>query len=83
VYYNVKDGSPEIKSIFTDFNGQCHRNAVPRGLVRRDVWEPVLKEVSAKLAPPFAEFVAKVQNPFVTKTIDALGTTSSFHGGRV
>jgi hypothetical protein len=72
-----------MTDIFTDIHGQYHRNTVPKGLVRPDVWKPIMEETTANLAPPFAELVSKVNNPFVTKIVDALGTTPSFHNGRV
>jgi hypothetical protein len=72
-----------MKEIFTDSNGRYHRNAVPQGLVRGEVLNPILQAISTRMAPPFAELVAQVKNPFITKIIDSLGTAASFYNGRV
>ena len=37
-YFIVPDGSPEMASIFTNFNGKVHPNTVPQGLVNPKLW---------------------------------------------
>ncbi|KAI1261713.1 FAD binding domain protein [Xylariaceae sp. FL1019] len=80
-YYNLANHSPELKDAFTDIHGKSHRNTVPRGLVRPEVWDRVRKQ--AEVAGPFAEVLAKVRSPFVTKINDAISESSSFYDGQV
>lgn len=75
------DSSAEMNEVFTDIHGEYHRKTVPRGLVRPEVWGRVRDDI--KVARPFAEVLAKVQAPFVTKINDAISDSSSFYDGQV
>ncbi|KAI1270143.1 FAD binding domain protein [Xylariaceae sp. FL1019] len=66
---------------FTDVNGDYHRQTVPRGLVRPEVWERA--RIHIQVSKPFAELLAKDGNPFVTKINDAFSSHACFHGGKV
>ncbi|KAI0145415.1 FAD binding domain protein [Xylariaceae sp. FL1272] len=80
-YYNMNDSSAEMIEAFTDVHGQYHRKTVPRGLVKPEIWEIVRNKI--QVAAPFAEVLAKVQAPFVTKINDAISDSSSFCDGHV
>ncbi|KAI1418546.1 FAD binding domain protein [Hypoxylon sp. FL1857] len=82
-YYNMADGSPDMAEIFTDVDGNYHRNTVPRGLVQPSVWDRVRTSVRPQMATPFAELLEKTKSPFVTKINDALCTEPSFYDGHV
>ncbi|KAF2964495.1 hypothetical protein GQX73_g9058 [Xylaria multiplex] len=88
-YYNVAEGSPEMRNFFTDIHGKGHHNTVPRGLVQPAVWEGVLKSKLSQMVDPvevvdpFAELLEKTEIPFVTKINDALCTSPSFYNGHV
>ncbi|KAI0376973.1 FAD binding domain protein [Hypomontagnella monticulosa] len=83
LYYNVKEGSPELTDFLTDVDGRERQNTVPRGLVRPEVWERVRATVVAQMVPPFAELLSKTTEPFVTKVNDALCTTPTFYDNHV
>ncbi|KAI0002850.1 FAD binding domain protein [Xylariaceae sp. FL0662B] len=80
-YYNIADSSAEMNDVFTDIHGKYHQKTVPRGLLRPEVWDRVRSTV--QVADPFAEVLAKVQSPFVTKINDAISEASSFYDGQV
>lgn len=61
-------------------NGQLHYNTVPQGLVRPAVWERA-RTAAQSLAAPFAELLAKVDQPFVTKINDVLSPRAGFEFG--
>lgn len=82
-YYNVAEGSPELREFFTDIHGKQHHNTVPRGLVQPAVWERVLKSKLPQMVDPFAELLGKTEKPFITKINDALCTSPSFYNGHV
>lgn len=82
-YYNVAEGSPEMREFFTDIHGNHHHNTVPRGLVQPSVWERVLNSRLSQMVDPFAKLLAKTKKPFVTKISDALCTSPSFYNGHV
>lgn len=82
-YYNVAEGSSEMKEIFTDVTGQYHHNTVPRGLVRQEVWERCRAELLPRISPPFQELLQKISNPFVTKVHDVQCESANFINGKV
>ncbi|RWA04932.1 hypothetical protein EKO27_g10173 [Xylaria grammica] len=82
-YYNVDEGSPEMTEIFTDIQGQHHKNTVPAGLIRPEVWEKHRDQMLPQMAAPFANLIRTAKSPFVTKVNDVLCTDSSFFKDRV
>lgn len=83
-YYNVAEDSPDMTEMFTDMHGAYHRNTVPVGLVRPDVWARHRDAAVFTMGAPFAELVQKTESPFVTKVNDAeCPETSTWCGGRV
>ncbi|KAI1372152.1 tannase and feruloyl esterase-domain-containing protein [Hypoxylon crocopeplum] len=80
-YTNLADSSAEMNDVLTDVKGAYHRNTVPRGLLRPEVWERV--RATAQVTAPFAEVLAKVKSTFMTKINDAFSAASSFYDGRV
>lgn len=82
-YYNVADGSPEMKDIFTAKDGTVYRNTVAQGLVSIAAWKSVRASAKSQMAAPFAELLGKTSQPFVTKINDALCTTARYWDDRV
>ena len=82
-YRNVEDGSPEMESLFTDINGKTHRNTVPTGLVRPELWERAMVISIADMPAPVAELVSKTTSIFITKVNDSLCKASRYCDGHV
>ncbi|KAH7303217.1 FAD binding domain protein [Stachybotrys elegans] len=82
-YYNVAEGSPEMKELMTASDGRMRSMTVPQGLVSLPVWEKVRATNTPRMATPFAELLNKTSQTFVTKVNDVLCTTACYFGGRV
>lgn len=82
-----------MDEILTDVDGRHHKQTVPAGLVRPQVWARYRDAMLPSMAAPYAELVRAATSPFVTKVSDAilsggagagsLESTSCFYDGRV
>ncbi|KAI0002773.1 FAD/NAD(P)-binding domain-containing protein [Xylariaceae sp. FL0662B] len=74
-----------IESIMVDkFDGHRHRNVVPAGRVRDDVWEARLKLAQAAPLPrPFLDVITKIRCPFIQVITDLCSPRAAFEDGRV
>lgn len=66
-----------------DINGHRHRNTLPIGGVRDEIWfkqKALAREIPA---PPFAELVSKTAQPFVATISETISLRASFLDGKV
>ena len=67
----------------TDRNGHQHRNTLPIGGVRDEIWFKQKAVARETLAPPFAELVEKTSQPFVATISETISPRASFLNGKV
>ncbi len=72
-----------MSSLFTDVDGNVHKNTIGGDLVHPEAWKRQLSTYISEMTPPVAELVSGTNNPFVTKVNDAMCQTPSFYDGRV
>lgn len=69
--------------ILTDIDGHRHKQTVPAGSVRADVWARYRDKLLPHMTSPYAELFRATSNPFVTKVSDTMSDDSIFCDGRV
>ncbi|KAF2096113.1 FAD/NAD(P)-binding domain-containing protein [Rhizodiscina lignyota] len=70
-YWNLADGSEELRNVMTDTDGNTHRWTLPTGgKMQPRVWEKQKDTATAALPPQFAELVHKTKKPFVQAIAD-------------
>lgn len=79
-YCDCAEGSSDVEDLRADVNGHRHRNTLPIGGVRDEIWfrqKALAREI---LAPPFAELVSKTAQPFVATMSETISPRASFFG---
>ncbi|KAL8735002.1 MAG: hypothetical protein Q9166_001127 [cf. Caloplaca sp. 2 TL-2023] len=67
IWYSALPSSlPTLKAILTDTSGHTHRNTLPMGAMRPDIWSAQVAYAKKHMCAPFAELVAKTTSPFVS-----------------
>ncbi|KAL6720040.1 hypothetical protein ACLMJK_001961 [Lecanora helva] len=82
-YYNCPASSAEYASIMTDSDGHRHRNTLPPGKMRPEVWSKQKSYAQSELARPFAELVEKTTQPFISSVSDTIAPSASFFDGKL
>lgn len=67
----------------TDVDGHRHRNTLPIGKMREDVWAKQRAYGNRVLAPPFVELIDKIDQPFITAISDTIAPQASFFEGKL
>lgn len=82
-YTNIAEGSQELAEAMTDSSGRKHRHTLPIGKMQKGVWEKQRALASQILPAPFAEFIAKTTQPFVSSIVDIGVSKPSFFDGKL
>jgi hypothetical protein len=80
-YWNIPQD--ELNNVMTDVDGHLHRNMLPIGKIRPEVWDTQLKSARALLPPPFVEVIEKTDKPFVALVNEHLSPKASFFDGKM
>ena len=82
-YDNCAAGSKELEDNLTDTEGQKHRNTLPMGKMRPEVWQKQKAYAAQVMTPCFLELVNLTKLPFVSTIRDRSSSRASFLDGRV
>ena len=82
-YFNCPLDSQDFKDNFTDIDGHTHRNTLPSGKMRPEVWAKHKAHASQVLTPSFLELVNKTAEPFISTVRDCASPRASFYEGRL
>ena len=82
-YYNCPEGTPELEENMTDIDGHKHRNTLPVGKMRPEVWAKLKAQAAEALEPSFLELANKTTEPFISRVRDCASPQASFFDGRV
>ena len=67
----------------TDSSGQQHRNSVPKGKMREEVWKAQLDHGNQILNSVFVELLNKTKEPFLSVIQDYAAPQASFFDGKL
>ena len=67
----------------TDIDGYTHRNTLPIGKMRPEIWTKHKAYGAGVLTPPFLELVNKTTQPFISTVNDCVATQASFFDGKL
>ncbi len=70
VWYRPADADGELQRLLTDAEGTRHEVSIPPTRIRPDVVADMRRDAAHLLAPPFAEIVARTQQPFIQAIFD-------------
>lgn len=82
VWYSNQDRK-SLTNIMTDINGHTHRNTVPIGQVRSEVWAQQRMHGNSVLAAPVRELVNKTTQPFLQAVSDTSSPSATFFDNKV
>ena len=82
-YCNLPESSEDFANAMTDKNGRRHRNTLPRGGMRENVWAKQKAHGQAVLPEPFREVLNKIELPFITAVSDFHSPRASYCNGRL
>ncbi|WP_454766522.1 FAD binding domain-containing protein [Cupriavidus campinensis] len=70
VWYRATREDDELPDLLTDASGKYWANGIPPGLIRPDVLDDMENAATERLAPQFAEIVAKAPQPLFQPIFD-------------
>lgn len=82
-YFNCPEGSQDLKENMTDVDGHRHRNTLPVGKMRPEVWAKLKAHAAGVLEPSFLELINKTTEPFISTVRDCASPLASFFDGRL
>ena len=82
-YSKCEESSSEFDEILTDSDGKRHRNSIPRGKMRKDIWEIQRTYGNGILNVVFCELINKTTEPFLSVIQDYAATKAAFFDGKV
>lgn len=82
-YTNYPEDSREYADLMTDSKGNRHRNTLPIGSMRAEIWQQQRAYAERILPPQFAEIVTKTQQPFIQAITDVVSPRNAFFDGKV
>jgi 2-polyprenyl-6-methoxyphenol hydroxylase-like FAD-dependent oxidoreductase len=82
-YRNYPAKSPEYMDLMTDKSGHIHRNTVPMGELRPEIWAKQLQIAEETFPEPFIEIVKATKSPFVQAINECTSSRASFFGGKL
>lgn len=82
-YDNASPGARNIRDTLTDPSGHVHRNTLPMGAMRPEVWTEQKKYAAETMTPVFLELVEKTQTPFVSTIRERRSPRASYYDGKV
>lgn len=82
-YFNCPEGSQNLKENMTDVDGHRHRNTLPAGKIRPEVWAKLKAHAAEVLEPSFLELINKTTEPFISTVRDCASPRASFFDGRL
>lgn len=77
-YCNYSDESPELTHIMTDCDNHPHRNTLPAGKMRVEVWNKQKSHAATVMNSPFLELIDKTTEPFLSTVSDTIPYQASF-----
>jgi len=80
-YWNVP--ADELDSVMTDIDGHVHRNMLPVGKIRPEIWTTQLAYSCSLLPPPFIELTKKTKQPFVSVVSDHVSHRALFFDNKL
>ena len=82
-YCNYPENSPDLAEIMIDCDNHRHRNTLPVGKMRNDVWNKQKLHAAKVMNPPFFELINKTTQPFVSTVSDTSPDRASFFDNKV
>ncbi|KAL9049432.1 MAG: hypothetical protein Q9162_007218 [Coniocarpon cinnabarinum] len=82
-YQLMPEDSPKLKRAMTDVSGHTHRNTLPFGMMKPEVWAEQVAHAQSVLTPAFFDLVKATQKPFISTIRDSYAPKASFYGGRL
>lgn len=82
-YCNYPDDSPELTEIMTDCDNHRHRNTLPVGKMRAEVWNKQKSHAAKVMNAPFLELINKTTKPFVSAVSDTRPDRASFFDSKL
>ena len=67
----------------TDTDGHTHRNTLPPGKMRPEVWAKLTAHAADVLEPSFLELINKTTEPFISTVRDCASPRATFFHGRL
>ena len=80
--FNYPDGSQDLEENMTDTDGRRHRNTLPVGKMRPEVWAKLKAHAGEVLEPSFLELINKTTEPFISTIRYCASPRASFFDGR-
>ncbi|KAL8698343.1 MAG: hypothetical protein Q9201_006623 [Fulgogasparrea decipioides] len=81
-YSALPTSSPTFKSILTDTSGHTHRNTLPMGAMRPEIWSAQVAYAEKHMCAPFAELVSRTTLPFVSTVRSRSASHATALGGK-
>lgn len=78
-YERLPESSSDFSEALTDKHGRTHRNFLPAGSMREEVWAKQRKKGNDTLAAPFAELIQKTAQPFISAIHDYVAPQATFY----
>ena len=82
-YFNCPEGSQDLEENMTDTDGHRHRNTLPVGKMRPEVWAKQKAHAAEVLEPSFLELINKTTEPFISTVRDCASPRATFIHGRL
>lgn len=82
-YTNCPASSLDFNESMTDIDGHTHRNTLPAGKMRPDVWAKQKAHAAEVLTPPFLELINQTMEPFISTVNDCTAPRASFFDGKI
>jgi hypothetical protein len=82
-YSRCAASSPDFAATLTDVDGRVHRNSLPKGKMRPEIWAAQLALGQELLNVPFQELIAKTREPFLSVIHDCAAPRAALFGGRL
>ncbi|KAL9608151.1 MAG: hypothetical protein Q9167_007003 [Letrouitia subvulpina] len=82
-YSTLPEDSPKFANVMTDTDGHIHRQTVPVGKMRAEVWAAQKEYGRSILASVFVELVHKTKQPFISAVSDHIASQAVFFEDRL
>jgi len=82
-YWKCDQSSTALKEILTDTDNHIHRNSIPKGKLRPEVWNTQLEHAKENLNSIFIELVNKTKEPFLSVIQDYAAPQAALLNGKV
>ena len=79
---NLRENSKEFEDAMTDIDGHRHRNTLPIGKMKPEVWDRQRTWAKQHLPAPFIELINKTKQPFISCVFDIAMSRASYFEGK-